>query len=55
PKFVKKYANVAEVVTNAMKEYVKEVRSVAFPTDEYCYHMLKGEGEKFKELIKEYE
>ncbi|MBA7590687.1 3-methyl-2-oxobutanoate hydroxymethyltransferase [subsurface metagenome] len=55
PKFVKKYANVAEVITNAMKEYVKEVRAKTFPTDEHCYHMLKGEGEKLQELIKEYE
>lgn len=55
PKFVKKYANVAEVVTNAMKEYVKDVKSGAFPADEHCYHMLKGEDEKFKDLIKEYE
>jgi 3-methyl-2-oxobutanoate hydroxymethyltransferase len=55
PKFVKKYANVAEVITNAMKEYVKEVRANTFPTDEHCYHMLKGEGEKLQELIKEYE
>jgi len=55
PKFVKKYANVAEVVTNAMKEYVKDVKAGAFPTDEHCYHMLKGEDEKFKDLIKEYE
>ncbi len=55
PKFVKKYADVAEIITNAMKEYVKEVRANAFPTDEHCYHMLKGEGEKFEEMIKEYE
>ena len=55
PKFVKKYANVAEVVTNAMKEYIKDVKAGAFPTDEHCYHMLKGEDEKFKDLIKEYE
>jgi len=55
PKFVKKYANVAEVVTNAMKEYVKDVKAGAFPADEHCYHMLKGEDEKFKDLIKEYE
>ena len=55
PKFVKKYANVAEVVTNAMKEYVKDVKAGAFPADEHCYHMLKGEDEKFKALIKEYE
>ena len=55
PKFVKQYANVAEVVTNALKAYVKEVQSGAFPTDEHCYHMIKGEGEKLEELIKEYE
>lgn len=55
PKFVKKYANVAEVITNAMKEYIKDVKAGAFPADEHCYHMLKGEDEKFKDLIKEYE
>ena len=47
PKFVKKYANVAEVVTNAMKEYVEEVQAGKFPLDEHCYHMLAGEKEKF--------
>lgn len=55
PKFVKRYANVAEVVTNALKEYVKDVRAGAFPTDEHCYHMIKGEEEKFSKLIREYE
>ncbi len=55
PKFVKKYANIAEIITGAMKEYVKDVKASAFPTDEHCYHMLKGEEEKFKDLIKEYE
>jgi len=55
PKFVKKYANVAQVVTDAMIEYKKDVRAGAFPTDEHCYHMLKGEGERFEEMIKEYE
>jgi len=54
PKFVKKYANVAEVVTGAMKEYVKDVKAKSFPADEHCYHMLKGEGEKFKEMIKKH-
>ncbi len=47
PKFVKKYCNVAEMVTNAMKEYVDEVHSGAFPQDDHCYHMLPGEREKF--------
>jgi len=55
PKFVKKYANVAQVVTDAMRSYVKDVKEEAFPTDEYCYHMLAGEAEKFETMIKDYE
>jgi 3-methyl-2-oxobutanoate hydroxymethyltransferase len=47
PKFVKKYCNVAEVVTTAMKEYVAEVRAGQFPEDDHCYHMISGEKEKF--------
>jgi len=54
PKFVKKYANVAEVITGAMTEYIKEVKEGTFPSDEHCYHMLEGEDEKLKELIKDY-
>ena len=52
PKFVKRYANVAEVVTNAMKEYVKDVKAGAFPADEHCYHMVKGEDSKFEEYTR---
>ena len=53
PKFVKKYCNVAEVITNAMKEYVAEVKAVKFPDeDKYCYRMVEGEEDKFKELMK---
>jgi 3-methyl-2-oxobutanoate hydroxymethyltransferase len=55
PKFVQKYANVAEVVTGAMRAYIEDVKAGRFPADEHCYHMLKGEGEKFQALIKEYE
>jgi 3-methyl-2-oxobutanoate hydroxymethyltransferase len=55
PKFVKKYANVAEVITNGMKEYCNEVKTTSFPADEHCYHMLKGEDEKFMEMVKKYE
>ena len=53
PKFVKRYANVAEVVTNAMKEYVKDVKAGAFPTDEHCYHMVKGEDSKFEDFTRQ--
>jgi len=51
PKFVKKYANVAAVVTDAMISYVKDVRDGKFPEDEHCYHMMKGEEPKFDELV----
>lgn len=48
PKFVKKYCNVAEVITDAMKEYVKEVKNGSFPDEnKYCYKMIEGEQEKF--------
>ena len=52
PKFVKKYCNVAEVITNAMKEYVAEVKGGVFPDeDRYCYHMVEGEEAKFLKLM----
>jgi 3-methyl-2-oxobutanoate hydroxymethyltransferase len=47
PKFVKKYCNVAQVVTDAMKAYAQEVRAGGFPTMEHCYTMLPGEWERF--------
>ena len=52
PKFVKKYCNVAEIITHAMEQYVNDVKSVQFPTDEHCYHMLSGEKEKFEAEFK---
>lgn len=55
PKFVKQYANIAEVITGAMSEYIKDIKAGAFPASEHCYHMLNGEEEKFKQLTKKYE
>jgi 3-methyl-2-oxobutanoate hydroxymethyltransferase len=52
PKFVKKYCNVAEVVTKALSEYCKDVREGAFPGEEHCYRMVEGEEKKFMELMK---
>ena len=53
PKFVKKYADVAQVVINAMREYCEEVRQGKFPTDDHCYRMIQGEEDKFLELMKQ--
>lgn len=54
PKFVKKYANIAEVITNAFKEYVADVKSESFPEDKHVYH-IKDNIEKFDELFGEFE
>lgn len=47
PKFVKKYCDVATMITNAMKEYCEDVRTGRFPEDQHCYHMIEGEKDKF--------
>lgn len=52
PKFVKKYSNVAEVITEAMQAYCDEVRAGRFPQAEHCYRMLQGEEEKFLESMR---
>jgi len=48
PKFVKKYCDVAGMVTAAMREYVADVKVGAFPAEEHCYRMLEGEEAKFR-------
>ena len=53
PKFVKKYCNVAEIITTAMKDYAADVRDGRFPEAQHCYNMIAGEEEKFLTLIKE--
>jgi 3-methyl-2-oxobutanoate hydroxymethyltransferase len=55
PKFVKKYADIADIITRTMVEYRDDVRAGRFPLEEHCYHMLEGEDKKFYELIKKYE
>jgi 3-methyl-2-oxobutanoate hydroxymethyltransferase len=52
PKFVKKYANVGEVLTNAFKQYADEVRTAQFPEDgEHTYHMKEEEIKEFLTLL----
>ena len=38
PKFVKKYVKLEEIISNAVKEYVSEVRAGTFPADEHAFH-----------------
>ncbi len=47
PKFVKRYANLGEATTNALKAYVDDVRSARFPGPKHGYKMIEGELPKF--------
>ena len=53
PKFVKKYANIAEVATNGIAQYVKEVKEGTFPGPEHKYK-ISGDPEEFEKLFDEY-
>jgi 3-methyl-2-oxobutanoate hydroxymethyltransferase len=52
PKFVKKYANLAEIIDKALREFGEDVRTGKFPEEKHCYRMLEGEYEKLQTLLK---
>ncbi|MGB2814451.1 MAG: 3-methyl-2-oxobutanoate hydroxymethyltransferase [Dehalococcoidales bacterium] len=52
PKFVKKYANLAEVITKAFGEYIEDVRTGKFPEEKHCYRMVEGEIDKLEAKLK---
>ncbi len=54
PKFVKKYANVAEIEIQAFKDYVADVKAGTFPEDKHVYHAIDTK-EAFDELFKEFQ
>jgi 3-methyl-2-oxobutanoate hydroxymethyltransferase len=37
PKFVKRYADLAPIISGAVKQYVDEVRAGEFPTEEHSF------------------
>ncbi len=43
PKFVKKYANIRNVIIDAVKEYSEEVRKGVFPEPEHSFEMSEEE------------
>jgi 3-methyl-2-oxobutanoate hydroxymethyltransferase len=45
PKFVKQYANIHGEMVRAFNEYIEDVTSKAFPTDEHSYHMKDEQWE----------
>lgn len=53
PKFVRKYANLGEVILRAMEQYVRDVRDQRFPGPQHTYTMIEGELEKLKGLLRQ--
>ena len=48
PKFVKKFSNVGEVMKAAFEQYINEVQSGVFPSQEHCYAIDDEIIEKLK-------
>jgi len=52
PKFVKRYAEVAKISTEALTAYVEDVRSGGFPEPRHYYPMIPEELKKFQDWKK---
>jgi 3-methyl-2-oxobutanoate hydroxymethyltransferase len=50
PKFEKRYANISEIATDAMKDFIKEVKDGSFPAEEHKYK-ISGDIKDFEELF----
>jgi len=51
PRFIKRYANLAETVRDATAAYVKDVRTGAFPGKDQTVAMAPDEFEKLKQTL----
>jgi 3-methyl-2-oxobutanoate hydroxymethyltransferase len=52
PRFVRKYADLSEILDNAFTKYIEDVKSGNFPDDKQTYHMDKKEFEILKKNLK---
>ncbi len=41
PKFVKKYADVGSIMRSAVNQYMEEIQSGVFPSEEHSYHLKR--------------
>ena len=46
PKFVRQYCNLTEILDDAFRKYIHDVKTRDFPQPEHCYKMSKEELEK---------
>lgn len=52
PKCVKTYANVRQIILNAIKNFIKDVNNETFPSDGNTFFMNNEEAEKFHIMLK---
>lgn len=52
PKFLKKYANIREVISSAVKDYLEEVRNGEFPNDKHSFEMSEEESGRLYGRVK---
>ena len=49
PRAVKRYENLADIMTNAFRHYVADIHAGEFPVEKDAIHMKPGEHDKLKE------
>jgi 3-methyl-2-oxobutanoate hydroxymethyltransferase len=53
PRFVKRYAEVADVIGDAVSQYAADVRGGSFPEDVHTYAMPDDQREIFEAALQE--
>lgn len=53
PKFVRRYANVNEVIASSLSTFAQEVSSGTFPADEHTYSIEESEWREFRKRLEE--
>jgi len=53
PKFVRRYCDLTEVLGNAFRQYVTDVKTRDFPQPEHCYEMTKEEMQKLGIVVED--
>jgi 3-methyl-2-oxobutanoate hydroxymethyltransferase len=51
PKFVKKYANLAPIISEAISEFVSDVENKHFPAEEHTYPISDDELQAFTDTL----
>ncbi len=51
PKFARRYANVGETISQAVREYCADVQTGSFPSDAESYHAPATEGLKVRKAV----